>query len=146
MKRLLVSGEQTLSIYDATGQLAAVFMTGQFAHSGTRSLTVNHPGSLRAVTSREKTVLARRDCLPFGEEIPPPPGGRTSVWAADAGLSRKFTGKKRDRATGLEYLRARYCSAVQRRFSGRDPLLNSGRPWESRAWNRYAYVLTNSLR
>ena len=146
VKKLLASGEQTLFIYDAMGQLAAEYTTGQSAHSGTRYLTVDHLGSIRAVTSQEKTVLARRDYLPFGEEIPPPLGGRTSVWAADAGLLQKFTGKERDAETGLDYVGARYFSGAQGRFSSPDPLLNSGRPWEPRSWNRYAYVLNNPLR
>jgi len=146
VKKLLPNGDQTLFIYDAMGQLAAEYTTDQFAHSGTRYLTVDHLGSIRAVTSQEKTVLARRDYLPFGEEIPPPLGGRTSVWAADAGFLQKFTGKERDAETVLDYFGARYFSGAQGRFTSPDPLLNSGRPWEPESWNRYAYALNNPLK
>jgi hypothetical protein len=61
VKKVLPSGEQTLYIYDAMGQLAAEYTTGQSEHSGTGYLTVDHLGSIRVVTSQEKTVLARRD-------------------------------------------------------------------------------------
>jgi hypothetical protein len=37
-------------------------------------------------------------------------------------------------------------SAAQGRFTGPDPLLNSGRPWLPQSWNRYAYTLNNPLR
>ena len=143
VKKLLASGEQTLFIYDALGQLAAEYTTGQSAHSGTRYLTVDHLGSIRAVTSQEKTVLARRDYLPFGEEIPPPLGGRTSVWAADAGLLQKFTGKARDPETGLDYSLARYMSAAQGRFTGADPIFGDRN--DPQSWNMFAYARNNPL-
>ncbi len=146
MKKLLASGEQTLFIYDAMGQLAAEYTSGQFAHSGTRYLTVDHLGSIRAVTSQEKTVLARRDYLPFGEEIPPPLGGRTSVWAADAALLQKFTGKERDSETGLDYFEARYLSSAQGRFTGGDEPLVDQQADDPQSWNLYSYVRNNPLR
>jgi RHS repeat-associated protein len=68
-------------------------------------------------------VLARRDYLPFGEEIPPPLGGRTSVWAADAGLLQKFTGKERDAETGLDFFETRYFSSVQARYASPDAIM-----------------------
>jgi YD repeat-containing protein len=52
VKKLLASGEQTLFIYDAMGQLAAEYTTGQSAHSGTRYLTVDHLGSISTSTFR----------------------------------------------------------------------------------------------
>jgi RHS repeat-associated protein len=58
----------------------------------------------------------------------------------------RFTGKERDGETGLDYFGARYFSGAQGRFTGPDPLLNSGRPWEPQSWNRYAYALNNPLR
>lgn len=145
VKKLLASGEQTLFIYDAMGQLAAEYTTGQFAHSGTRYLTVDHLGSIRAVTSQEKTVLARRDYLPFGEEIPPPLGGRTSVWAADAGLLQKFTGKEWDSETGLYYFGARYFSGAQGRFTTPDEPLVDQDESDPQSWNLYSYVRNNPL-
>jgi RHS repeat-associated protein len=144
VKKVLPSGEQTLFIYDALGQLAAEYTTGQSAHSGTRYLTVDHLGSIRAVTSQEKTVLARRDYLPFGEEIPPPLGGRTSVWAGDAGLLQKFTGKERDTETGLDYFGARYFSGAQGRFTSPDPI--AGLLANPQSLNRYTYALNNPLK
>jgi RHS repeat-associated protein len=146
VKKVLPSGEQTLFIYDAMGQLAAEYTTGQVAPPGTRYLTVDHLGSVRAMTEQDQTVVARRDYLPFGEEIPEPLGGRTSVWGAEAGLSQKFTGKERDAETGLDYFGARYMSAAQGRFVTPDPLMASARASDPQTWNRYAYALNNPLR
>lgn len=57
-----------------------------------------------------------------------------------------FTGKERDAETGLDYFGARYMSSAQGRFTGADPLLNSGRPWNPQTWNRYSYALNNPLK
>jgi RHS repeat-associated protein len=86
----------------------------------------------------------RSDYLPFGQEIP-------STWnragySADLTERIKFTSKKRDAETGLDYFGARYMSSAQGRFTSPDPLLNSAKPWEPQSWNRYSYVDNNPLR
>ena len=58
----------------------------------------------------------------------------------------QFTGKERDAETGLDFFGARYYSGAQGRFTGPDPLLNSGRPDNPQSWNRYSYGLNNPLR
>jgi RHS repeat-associated protein len=61
-------------------------------------------------------------------------------------LTSQFTGKERDAETGLDYFGARYYSGAMGRFTGSDPLLNSGRPSNPQSWNRYTYGLNNPLR
>ena len=68
----------------------------------------------------------------------------------------RFTGKERDLETGLDYLGARYMSAVQGRFTSPDPHnpLTEYRTrqeledyqGEPQNWNRYAYTRNNPLK
>jgi RHS repeat-associated protein len=61
-------------------------------------------------------------------------------------VRQKYTGKERDEETSLDYFGARYFASVQGRFTGVDPLLQSGRPSLPQTWNRYSYVLNNPLK
>jgi RHS repeat-associated protein len=65
--------------------------------------------------------VKRHDYLPFGEELLPGTGGRTSAlgYAGD-GVRQQFTRKERDTETGLDYFLARYYSSTQGRFSSPD--------------------------
>jgi RHS repeat-associated protein len=56
-----------------------------------------------------------------------------------------LTQKERDNESGLDYFGARCYSNAHGRFTGTDPLLNSGRPGAPQSWNRYGYVLNNPL-
>ena len=66
------------------------------ARGCTTYLTADHLGSTRVATSASGDELARRDYLPFGEEIPSGIGSRTSLSVRDMGATQKFTGKERD--------------------------------------------------
>jgi RHS repeat-associated protein len=128
----------TVFVYDPFGQLAQEYGGPAIpaSESGTRYITADHLGSTRLVTKPDGTVAQTYDYLPFGQEF-----------TASSDTNRiRFTGKERDAETGLDYFGARYFSGAQGRFTGPDPLLNSGRPWEPQSWNRYAYALNNPLR
>ncbi len=65
-------------------------------------------GSVRAVTKQvngQWQVVARRDYMPFGEEVAPPSLPQEK---------RLFTGKERDHETGLDYFEARYSGSITR--------------------------------
>ncbi|HYN85379.1 MAG TPA: discoidin domain-containing protein [Pyrinomonadaceae bacterium] len=104
---------------------------------GTPRMVLDKSGSLAGV--------ARRDFLPFGEELYA--GGRTvgQGYAGDP-VRQKFTGYEHDAETNLDYARARYYAQGQGRFTSPDPFLASGRPSTPQSWNRYAYALNNPLR
>ena len=58
----------------------------------------------------------------------------------------KFTAKKRDNETGLDYFGARYYSAPLGRFISPDPLMASAKASNPQSWNRYTYTFNNPLR
>lgn len=102
-------------------------------------------GSVRVVTDAGGGVVERHDYLPFGEECTA--GGCASNPALGAGEPRKYTGKERDRETGLDYFGARYYAAKTGRFTAIDPVYT----WKEnlldpQRWNRYAYVRNNPLK
>lgn len=89
-------------------------------------------GSVRAVTNAAGQVVSRHDYLPFGEEWQAPLTGTPLV---------KFTGKERDRETGLDYFGARYYRPGIGRFTTVDPLMGSELALvDPQRWNRYSYV------
>ena len=61
------------------------------------------------------------------------------------GFNPKFTGQMRDGETGLYYLRARYYSPAQGRFTGADPENAGARMGDPQSWNGYAYVGNDPL-
>jgi RHS repeat-associated protein len=87
------------------------------------------------------------DYLPFGEEIPAGTLGRGSCYPAAPGADGvKFTGKKRDGETGLDFFGARYMSSAQGRWTGPDKPFADQHPADPQTWNLYAYVRNNPLR
>jgi len=93
-------------------------------------------GSVRVVTDESGAVSIRHDYLPFGDE-----------WEAQPSSNPlRFTGKERDKETGLDYFGARYLSGGHGRFTSIDPNAFTKRTLENpQKWNKYAYVLNNPL-
>jgi RHS repeat-associated protein len=139
----------TVFVYNAGGQLVAEYTDAAVSGTVTMSyLTADHLGSTRVVTDGNQAVKARRDYLPYGEEIETSIGGRSGVagYAAVDSTRQRFTSKERDTESGLDYFLARYYSGAQGRFTSVDPLLASAEGALPQSWNRYVYVLNNPLR
>jgi YD repeat-containing protein len=62
------NGETTVFVYDAAGRVVAEYAEA-IAYNGTSYLTADSLGSTRIVTDKDGGVRARRDYLPFGEEL-----------------------------------------------------------------------------
>ncbi|MCC7341305.1 MAG: RHS repeat-associated core domain-containing protein [Bryobacterales bacterium] len=58
----------------------------------------------------------------------------------------KFTGKKRDSETGLDYFGARYLSGVLGRWTGADEPFADQYPSDPQSWNLYSYGRNNPLK
>lgn len=106
---------------------------------------VDRLGSVRAVTSSTGEVVEQHDYYAYGEECTT--GVCTANVGVGSGQSLHFTGKERDRETGLDYFGARYYGSRIGRFTTVDPFLNTqANLVEPQRWNRYAYVTNNPLR
>jgi RHS repeat-associated protein len=143
--KTITSAGTTIYVYDAMRRLVAEYTSGAVTGSGTNYITADVLGSPRVVTAQDKSVKARHDYLPFGEEIPAGYGSRTTQqgYIID-NLRQKFTGKERDIESGLDYFSARYYSSPLGRFNSADSIFGSiGNP---QTLNRYAYTLNNPLK
>lgn len=117
-----------------TGTIARV-TNGQEAGSGATGIekvTYMHPdhlGSAQAGTNASGEVVWREQYTPFGETYENP--------AANDNLDG-FTGHIKDKATGLNYMQARYYDPVIGRFLSIDPVtfMDTG---DSNQFNRYMY-------
>jgi RHS repeat-associated protein len=154
VRKTRAGGEVTAFVYDATGRLVADY-SNRVEANGTSYLTQDHLGSTRALTDAEGNAHsdngargARHDYLPFGEEIGAGVGGRTQSqgYSQLDGVRMKFTGHERDEETGLDYMKARYYSSTQGRFTSVDPSSKSIIPTNPQTWNRYTYTYNNPLR
>lgn len=137
----------TIFVYNALGQMVAEYNNSNVPVSGgTTYITADNLGSPRLLTTGQAAVKARHDYAPFGEELTPLLGGRSSQlqYVVD-GLRQKFTGQERDSETDLDYFIARYYSSKQGRFTSADPLMDSATDTNPQTWNRYAYVMNNPL-
>ncbi|HKU77549.1 MAG TPA: LamG-like jellyroll fold domain-containing protein [Pyrinomonadaceae bacterium] len=113
-------------------------------------LVADHLGTPRMIVDQTGTLASvkRHDYLPFGEEIFANVGGRSTTlgYTGGDGVRQQFTEKERDVETGLDYVLARYYSAIEGRFTSPDPLDASGHTITPQSWNRYSYVLNNPLK
>ncbi|MEQ1607088.1 MAG: RHS repeat-associated core domain-containing protein [Pyrinomonadaceae bacterium] len=114
-----------------------------------RWLVTDHLGTPRIIADRTGSLSAvkRHDYLPFGEEIGPGIGGRTTGQGYGSpqsdGVRQQFTGYERDLETGLDFAQARYMGSSLGRFTSPDPLLASGKTTDPQTFNRYTYVINN---
>ena len=151
IRKEVVGGRTTTYVYNAGGQLVAEY--AGTVPPALRYLTPDHLGSTRVVTAQDQAqdqgVLTRHDYLPFGQEIEPSRGNRTTVsgYTADLtdGPAQKFTGKERDTESGLDYFGARYFGGAGGRFTSVDPENAGADPADPQSWNGYSYVLNMPL-
>jgi RHS repeat-associated protein len=91
-------------------------------------------GSVRQLYDASGMVVANNRYDPYGN-VMSQYGTATSVFG--------FTGEQWDTATGLEYLRARYYSPTQGRFTTRD--VWEGDPNAPMSYNAWLYVYANPV-
>ena len=144
-KHVPSTGETTVFVYDAGGALAAEYST-QTPPSDPKTsyLTTDHLGSPRIITDQTGQVTARRDFMPFGEELGTGVGGRTEAlkysYIGSDRVRKRFTGYEKDDETGLDFAEARMYQNKHGRFTAPDPLLASANPANPQTFNRYTYT------
>jgi len=145
----ITDSETTIFVYSA-GKLIAEYSTQLSATPTVSYTTTDHLGSPRVITDQTGNIIARRDFLPFGEDLNAGLGGRTG----DSGLKyssstdhirQKFTGYERDTETSLDFAEARMYNFQHGRFTAVDPLMASGKSANPQTFNRYVYSLNNPL-
>lgn len=151
VKKIVPStGETTVFVYDAGGALAAEYSTVAPQPNPTTSyLTTDHLGSPRVITDKTGNVIARRDFMPFGEELRAGIGGRSeslkySTIGSD-NIRKRFTGYDKDDETGLDFAEARMYQNKHGRFTAPDPLLASASALNPQTYNRYTYTGNNPI-
>lgn len=141
--------ETTVFVYSA-GKLVAEYSTQVSQSPSVAYTTTDHLGTPRVITDQFGQVKARRDFMPFGEELYTGVGGRTG----DTGLKyssnqddirQKFTGYQKDEETQLDFAEARMYENRFGRFTAVDPLLASGKSSNPQTFNRFVYVGNNPL-
>jgi RHS repeat-associated protein len=143
VKKVTASGSSaTVFVYDAGGKLVAEYASAPPQANGTQYLTADNLGTPRVVTNAQRNVVSRHDYLPFGEELQAGTGGRAmgQGYSGADNVRQKFTGHERDSETGLDYMKARYYSSAQGRFTSADKPFADQRQTNPQSWNLFAYV------
>lgn len=120
-----VNDRTTVFVYDAEGDLAAEYtINGAPPTTPTVSyLTEDALGSLRVISDSYGDVKARRDFLPYGEELYAGLAGRNANQKFSSNnddARKKFATYQRDSETGLDFAQSRYYSAMHGRFTSPD--------------------------
>lgn len=98
-------------------------------------------GSVRMVTGPSGEVIERRDFLPFGEELVPPPNAQPLGFGGAEG-DAETAGSS---SLPLNYFGARHLQAAIGRFITVDPGHADGTLTDPQSWNGYAYGRNNPL-
>ncbi|NIP26398.1 MAG: hypothetical protein GWN55_16185 [Phycisphaerae bacterium] len=104
----------------------------------------DHLGSSSVVTDVNGVLVQEMANYPFGHPRNDFTADPNSPFRADY----KFTGKEKDKETGLQYFEARYFSGHLGRFASVDPLYSNIKPdWltKPQSLNFYTYALSNPL-
>lgn len=139
--------ETTVFVY-SSGKLVAEYSTQLSQTPTVVYTTTDHLGTPRIITNELGNVKARRDFLPFGEEVSINVGARSTALkygTSEDDVRQKFTGYQKDKETGLDFAEARMYQNRFGRFTAVDPLLASGKNANPQTFNRYAYVGNNPL-
>lgn len=120
-----VTDQTTIFVYDAEGDLSAEYTLNvpPPATPTISYLTEDALGSVRVTTNSFGEIKARRDFLPFGDEIFAGYGSRNinQKYSSNADDTRKkFATYQRDIETGLDFAQSRYYSPMQGRFTSPD--------------------------
>lgn len=120
-----ITNQTTIFVYDTDGDLAAEYAINVPAPQNptVSYLTEDALGSVRVTTNSFGDVQARRDSLPFGEELHAGIGNRTSTQkysSTDDDTRKKFATYQRDTETKLDFAQSRYYSPMQGRFTSPD--------------------------
>ena len=145
----VTASELTVYIYNAYGKIVSEFGNNQATIPTTNYTTEDTQGSPRVVTDSLGAVYARRDFMPFGEELYANTAGRTAANKYGNGsdsVRQRYTGYEKDIETGLDFAEARMYDNRYGRFTAIDPLLASGKSANPQTFNRYAYVANNPIR
>ena len=134
------TGETTVFVYNAGGQLVAEYSTQIIQTPQVSYLTTDHLGSPRINTDQNGQVTARHDYQPFGEEI------QRASYGADA-VRKQFTSYERDDESELDFAQARYYNPKHGRFTTTDPIFfDMERIIDPQQLNIYIYVVNNPLK
>ena len=139
--------ETTVFVY-SSGKLIAEYSTQISQTPSVAYTTTDHLGTPRIITNELGQVKARRDFMPFGEELYVNVGGRTptlNYGTSEDDIRQKFTGYQKDNETNLDFAEARMYANNFGRFTAVDPLLASGRSANPQTFNRYVYVGNSPL-
>jgi len=94
-------------------------------------------------------VIARRDSMPFGEELSVGVGPRTEALKYEGtttdNIRQRFTGYQKDSETDLDFAEARMYQNEHGRFTAVDPLMSSADLGTPQTFNRYAYTSNNPV-
>jgi RHS repeat-associated protein len=146
VKRYWSMGGNTLAEGDGSGTLTAEYVyfgSKRVARIDLPANTVHyylsdHLASTSIVASGAGAIEEESDYYPFG----------TEVVVSGSGVNElKFTGKRRDTESQLDYYGARYYGNVLGRFTSADPItVVKSRMQDPQQFNLYAYVRNNPLR
>jgi RHS repeat-associated protein len=145
VKRYWSMGGNTLAEGDGTGNLTAeyIYLGGKrVARIDLPANTVHyylsdHLASTSIVANAAGAVEEESDYYPFGTEVVVTGPGTNEL---------KFTGKRRDTESQLDYFGARYYSNAFGRFSTPDSPFADQHPGDPQSWNLYTYTKNNPLR
>jgi RHS repeat-associated protein len=144
-KRYWSMGGNTLAEGDGTGNLTAeyIYFGGKrVARIDLPANTVHyylsdHLGSTSLVASPAGAIEEESDYYPFGTEVTVTGPGVNEL---------KFTGKRRDTESQLDYFGARFYSNGSGRFTSVDPKMTSRqRMLDPQQWNMYQYSRNNPI-
>jgi RHS repeat-associated protein len=145
VKRYWSLGGNTLAESDGTGNLTAEYIYFGGKRAARIDLPANtvhyylsdHLGSTGIVASAAGAVEEESDYYPFGTEV-----------VVTGGVNElKFTGKRRDTESLLDYFGARYYGNALGRFTSADPIhFQASMLRDPQRFNLYAYVRNNPLK
>lgn len=147
VKKIVPStGEVTVFVYSAGGQLVAEYSTVQPTTPKVSYTTADHLGSPRILTDENGATISRRDFHPFGEEIASADRISQLGYQADD-VRQKFTSYERDSETELDFAQARMYHNKLGRFTSVDPIIITPyRLFTPQGLSLYNYTLNNPLK